>query len=73
MTLGDDINDLDAAHTVFGHVVEGLDILDKSNEVFLDPRTGDLSRTRGFGASSSSVGYSHSTSAAIPSFLTLFL
>ncbi|KAF4575353.1 Peptidyl-prolyl cis-trans isomerase [Pleurotus pulmonarius] len=36
ITLGDDIDYLDGKHAVFGHVVEGLDTLDKLNEVYVD-------------------------------------
>ncbi|KAF5388285.1 hypothetical protein D9615_000829 [Tricholomella constricta] len=36
VTLGDNIDYLDGKHAVFGHVVEGLDTLDKMNEVFTD-------------------------------------
>ena len=36
ITLADNIEYLDGKHTVFGHVVEGLDTLDKLNEVFSD-------------------------------------
>ena len=36
ITLGDNIDYLDGKHVVFGHVVEGLDTLDKLNEVFVD-------------------------------------
>ena len=36
ITLADDIEYLDGKHAVFGHVVEGLDTLDKINEVFVD-------------------------------------
>jgi peptidyl-prolyl cis-trans isomerase-like 4 len=36
ITLGDNIDYLDGKHTVFGHVVEGLETLDKLNEVFVD-------------------------------------
>ncbi|KAI0053816.1 cyclophilin-like protein [Auriscalpium vulgare] len=36
ITLGDNIEYLDGKHAVFGHVVEGLDTLDKLNEVFVD-------------------------------------
>ena len=36
ITLGDNIDYLDGKHAVFGHVVEGLDTLDKLNEVFVD-------------------------------------
>ncbi|KAH9972999.1 cyclophilin-like domain-containing protein [Lactifluus volemus] len=36
ITLADGIEYLDGKHAVFGHVVEGLDILDKINEVFVD-------------------------------------
>jgi peptidyl-prolyl cis-trans isomerase-like 4 len=36
VTLGDGIEYLDGKHAVFGHVVEGLDTLDKMNEVFTD-------------------------------------
>lgn len=36
VTLGDNIDYLDGKHAVFGHVVEGLDTLDKLNDVFTD-------------------------------------
>ncbi|KAI0265083.1 cyclophilin-like domain-containing protein [Gloeopeniophorella convolvens] len=36
ITLSDGIEYLDGKHAVFGHVVEGLDTLDKINEVFVD-------------------------------------
>ncbi|KIK08094.1 hypothetical protein K443DRAFT_672977 [Laccaria amethystina LaAM-08-1] len=36
ITLGDQIDYLDGKHSVFGHVVEGLDTLDKMNEIFVD-------------------------------------
>lgn len=36
ITLGDQIDYLDGKHAVFGHVVEGLDTLDKMNEIFVD-------------------------------------
>jgi len=36
ITLADKIDYLDGKHAVFGHVVEGLDTLDKINEAFLD-------------------------------------
>ena len=36
VTLADNIDYLDGKHAVFGHVVEGLDTLDKLNEVFVD-------------------------------------
>ena len=36
ITLGENIDYLDGKHAVFGHVVEGLDTLDKLNEVFVD-------------------------------------
>jgi peptidyl-prolyl cis-trans isomerase-like 4 len=36
ITLGDNIEYLDGRHVVFGHVVEGLDTLDKLNDVFTD-------------------------------------
>jgi len=36
ITLADDIDYLDGKHAVFGHVVEGLETLDKLNEVFTD-------------------------------------
>ncbi len=36
ITLADNIDYLDGKHAVFGHVVEGLDTLDKLNEVFTD-------------------------------------
>ncbi|KIJ69900.1 hypothetical protein HYDPIDRAFT_77110 [Hydnomerulius pinastri MD-312] len=36
ITLGNNIDYLDGKHAVFGHVVEGLETLDKLNEVFTD-------------------------------------
>ncbi|KAG8812314.1 Peptidyl-prolyl cis-trans isomerase cyp6 [Serendipita sp. 399] len=36
ITLADNIDYLDGKHPVFGHVVEGLDVLDQLNEVFTD-------------------------------------
>ena len=36
LTLGDDIDYLDGKHTVFGEVSEGLETLDKLNDVFVD-------------------------------------
>ncbi len=36
ITLADGIEYLDGKHAVFGHVVEGVDTLDKINEVFVD-------------------------------------
>ncbi|GLB34230.1 putative cyclophilin-like protein [Lyophyllum shimeji] len=36
VTLGENIDYLDGKHAVFGHVVEGLDTLDKMNDVFVD-------------------------------------
>ncbi|KAI0940191.1 Peptidyl-prolyl cis-trans isomerase cyp6 [Taiwanofungus camphoratus] len=36
ITLGEDIDYLDGKHAVFGHVVEGLDTLDKLNDAFVD-------------------------------------
>ena len=36
ITLAENIDYLDGKHAVFGHVVEGLDTLDKLNEVFVD-------------------------------------
>ena len=36
ITLSDGIEYLDGKHAVFGHVVEGLDTLDKINEIFVD-------------------------------------
>lgn len=36
ITLADNIEYLDGKHAVFGHVVEGLETLDKLNEVFTD-------------------------------------
>ncbi len=37
ITLADNIDYLDGKHAVFGHVVEGLDTLDKLNEVVCRP------------------------------------
>lgn len=36
ITLSDNVDYLDGKHAVFGHVVEGLETLDKLNEVFVD-------------------------------------
>ena len=36
ITLADNIEYLDGKHAAFGHVVEGLDTLDKINEVYVD-------------------------------------
>ncbi len=36
ITLADNIEYLDGKHSVFGHVVEGFDTLDKLNEMFVD-------------------------------------
>ncbi|KAF7968017.1 hypothetical protein HWV62_11691 [Athelia sp. TMB] len=36
VTLGDGIDYLDGKHAVFGHVVEGLETLEKLNEVYVD-------------------------------------
>ncbi|KAK7023798.1 cyclophilin-like protein [Favolaschia claudopus] len=36
VTLADNIEYLDGKHAVFGHIVEGLDTLDKLNDVFTD-------------------------------------
>ncbi|KAF8227634.1 cyclophilin-like protein [Tricholoma matsutake] len=36
LTLGENIDYLDGKHAVFGHVVEGMETLDKMNDVFTD-------------------------------------
>ena len=36
ITLADGISYLDGRHAVFGHVVEGLDTLEKLNDVYTD-------------------------------------
>jgi peptidyl-prolyl cis-trans isomerase-like 4 len=36
ITLADNIEYLDGKHAVFGHIVEGLETLDKVNDVFAD-------------------------------------
>lgn len=36
ITLADNIEYLDGKHVVFGHVVEGLETLDRVNDVFTD-------------------------------------
>jgi peptidyl-prolyl cis-trans isomerase-like 4 len=36
ITLADNIDYLDGKHAVFGHVVEGLEVLDQINEAFTD-------------------------------------
>ncbi|KAJ9122190.1 Peptidyl-prolyl cis-trans isomerase cyp6 [Naganishia onofrii] len=36
ITLADDIEYLDGKHSVFGHVVEGFDVLDKLNDAYVD-------------------------------------
>jgi peptidyl-prolyl cis-trans isomerase-like 4 len=35
-TRGDDLEYLDGKHTIFGEIAEGLDVLDKINELFVD-------------------------------------
>ena len=40
ITLGDNIDYLDGKHAVFGHVVEGLETLDKINDVYVDQEIG---------------------------------
>ncbi|XP_048842534.1 peptidyl-prolyl cis-trans isomerase-like 4 [Brienomyrus brachyistius] len=37
ITMGDNLDYLDGVHTVFGEVTEGMDILNKINEAFVDP------------------------------------
>ena len=46
ITLADNIDYLDGQHAVFGHVVEGLETLDKLNEVFVDQETRPLKDVR---------------------------
>lgn len=46
ITLADNIEYLDGKHAVFGHVVEGLDTLDKLNEVFVDQQGRPLKDVR---------------------------
>lgn len=36
VTLSDNIDYLDGKHAVFGHVVEGMETLDKLNDVYTD-------------------------------------
>lgn len=36
ITLADNIEYLDGKHSVFGHVVEGFDVLDKLNDAYVD-------------------------------------
>ncbi|XP_018654299.1 peptidyl-prolyl cis-trans isomerase-like 4. ppil4 [Schistosoma mansoni] len=36
ITLGDDLNYLDDTHTVFGYIAEGMDFVEKINEVYCD-------------------------------------
>jgi peptidyl-prolyl cis-trans isomerase-like 4 len=36
ITLADNVDYLDGKHAVFGHVVEGLEVLDQINEAFVD-------------------------------------
>ncbi|KAF9516775.1 hypothetical protein BS47DRAFT_1314909 [Hydnum rufescens UP504] len=46
ITLGDGIEYLDGRHAVFGHVVEGLDTLDKLSEVYTDQQGRPLKDVR---------------------------
>lgn len=46
ITLGDNIDYLDGKHAVFGHVVEGLDTLDRLNDVFTDQDSRPLKDVR---------------------------
>ena len=46
ITLADNIDYLDGKHAVFGHVVEGLETLDKLNEVFVDAQSRPLKDVR---------------------------
>ena len=46
ITLADNIEYLDGKHAVFGHVVEGLETLDKLNEVFTDQDSRPLKDVR---------------------------
>ena len=46
ITLADSIEYLDGKHAVFGHVVEGIDTLDKINEVFVDQQGRPLKDVR---------------------------
>lgn len=36
ITLADNIEYLDGKHSVFGHVVEGFDVLDRLNDAYVD-------------------------------------
>ena len=38
ITLAEDLDYLDGKHTVFGHVVEGMQVLDQLNEVMGDSK-----------------------------------
>ncbi|KAF9024331.1 cyclophilin-like protein [Hymenopellis radicata] len=46
ITLADNIEYLDGKHAAFGHVVEGLDTLDKLNDVFTDDKDRPLKDVR---------------------------
>ncbi|SRR5258708_1319238 len=46
ITLADNIEYLDGKHAVFGHVVEGLDTLEKLNDIFVDHRNRPLKDVR---------------------------
>ena len=49
VTLADNIDYLDGKHAVFGHVVEGLDTLEKLNEVFVDQEVAECVGLERFG------------------------
>lgn len=46
ITLGENIDYLDGKHAVFGHVVEGEDVLDKLSEVYVDQQGRPLKDVR---------------------------
>ncbi len=46
ITLADNIEYLDGKHAAFGHVVEGLDTLDKLNDIFTDDKDRPLKDVR---------------------------
>ncbi|KAF8312664.1 cyclophilin-like protein [Clavulina sp. PMI_390] len=46
ITLADNIEYLDGKHAVFGHVLEGLDVLDKLSEVYVDSQGRPLKDVR---------------------------
>lgn len=46
ITLADDLDYLDGQHTVFGEVAEGIDLLDKLGDVFVDEQHRPLKNIR---------------------------